>query len=99
MDNIDIPLINVNHFITSAGVWDEFKLRDQFPSDVANDIGNIPLPTTADMMDKPSWVGSGSGKFYVVNCYAMILNFNYVARTKDKDWQWIWKLKLPNIII
>lgn len=48
---------------------------------------------------KPSWLGSGSGKFTVGKCYSHILDLNAIGSTKDMDWKWIWRLNIPSIII
>ena len=77
--------VSVQSLMINGAAWDIHKIRTMFPHDIVTDIENIPLPTTMNMEDKASWLGSGSGKFSMGKCYSHILDLNAIDSTRNLD--------------
>lgn len=91
--------LKVNNYIFEGRDWDVNAVNQLFSVDIAFDIFNTPMPSSAVLNDKPSWMGSDSGKFTVSTYYSFILRNNSIKKTNDWEWNWLWKLKLPMRVI
>lgn len=91
--------LKVKDFIDSSGGWNENLLSNVVPNDKLNEILNVPLPISTTLEDSIAWVGSGSGKFSVGNCYHQIIKKKASLTNAQHGWKWLWKKKLRSRII
>lgn len=86
---------NVENLINDNGILDLNKITNFIPLELHSSIINTPLSRDLTGDDKPSWLGKGSGKFYVGYCYNQIMREDGMESCVGNEMSWLWKMKPP----